>query len=107
MADPGVESLNAAGGDVGVEAVVDPRDAVVGPCGFSGNWVVEVCVDKAAAPYAVIAGESGESAERALLATLQARRARRVEEGGETEGRPADRRCDRGAWVRFCTRVWY
>lgn len=36
VTDPGVQALDAAGGDVGVYAVVDSRDAVVSKGGLSG-----------------------------------------------------------------------
>ena len=82
VADPGVEPLDAAGSNVGVDAVVDPCDAVVGQGGIGGDGVVEVGVDEAAAPNAVIAGESGEPAERVLLPTGSGPEAGEVGSGG-------------------------
>ena len=49
--------MDAAGGDVGVDAVIYAGNVVVGPCSLSSDGVVEVGVDKAIAPYAVIARE--------------------------------------------------
>ena len=53
VTDPGIESLDPACGNVGVEAVLNPGDVVVGPCSFGGRRVVEVGVYEAVAPGAV------------------------------------------------------
>ena len=67
VTDPGVQALDAAGGDVGVYAVIDSRDAVVSEGGLSGYVVVEVGVQEAVSPCAAVSCQGGQSAERVLL----------------------------------------
>ena len=59
MANPGVQSLYATSGDVGVKAVGDAGDAVVGKGRLRSDGVVEVGVQEAVSPCAAVPVEGG------------------------------------------------